>query len=610
MRTVFTGRKAEGITALVGATQLDEERFVSAGKGLSKENFISWNFSSITGGGTLMSQQKGVLQDVAAYGYVLCKNYEQRGPNFTQMHGHAGIYLVVEDAYLDFEKQEAINLTSELISIKINKGIDAYKGLPEEIQKRKEWYLPYVFEVAGTGNLFKVMAMGGSNRTNLLAFRGSKGVYTFIASVQGARSGVSADFFGYWDMFFVPKAERSGWGMNKKRQEWFSRTSSKLMVFEQIPIKNKRYTISRHYEIKEGEKMLLNFDNAQLVVLNQDTKMANRNPDKGFMYSNVVRTAVAWTTVLGKYGNDINPSKDVPANGKPLALQPGDKFKIPAYKGSKHNPEIIYTVTRKDRGPWPSFAAECVAVKNRKHWEYSFTNPQGYRYFWCALDKDLPAGVGLIFEIEMVESNSEELLDENARPAWHTYKGIERLSENQTGVPNSQNSLGLGGYGINSTFNSDVFNKGESSGHLCYSQVELTEWYKNVKWNKGFYRQNTNGGRGFNNFTIKNEQGLNQTVNPLARYSSGKTFINCSDGPSGQYSMKLNDFQVRDQIQKSHGIKLPESAKAKMRLYNSPQVRTKGLKEPEKYLEIYPTEKGAPDMPAACRELLKSLIVN
>ena len=609
MRTVFTGRKAAGITALVGSTQLDEERFIVAGKGLTQETFITWNFSSISSGGKLMPDSEGVMQDIAEFGFVLCKNYEQRGPFFTQMQGHAGNFLVVEDASLDFENQNAISPTSELLSIKINKGIDAYKGLPEEIQKRKKWYLPYVFEVEGTGNLFKVMAMGGSNRMNLLAFKGSKGVYTFIASVQGARSGVSADFFGYWDMFFVPKSERSGWGMNKKRQEWFSRTSSKLMVFEQIPEKNKRYTISRHYEIKEGEKKLLNFDNAQLVQINKDTKKANRKPEKGSLYSNAVRTAVAWTTVLGKYGNDVNPSKDIPANGKPLALQPGDRFTIPAFKGSTHNPETHYTVTRKDRGPWPSYAVECVAVKNRQDWEYNFNNPQGYRYFWCELDRDLPETIGLTFEIEIVESNSQELLDEKPRPVWHTYKGVDRLSENQTGMPNTQNSLGLGGYGVNSPFNSTLFSNGESHAHLCYSQVELTEWYKNVKWNNGFYRQNSNSGRDFKTFTIKNEQGFNQKVNPLARYSAGKTFINCSDGPIGQYSMKLNDFGVRDQIQRFQGIMLPEKEKAKMRLYNSPKVRTKGLKEPEKYLEIHPTEKGAPDMPWECKELLKTLII-
>ena len=604
MRTVFTGRKAAGVTALVGATQLDEERYIKAGKGLSNETFITWNFSSVSGGGRLTPESNGVLQDVEAYGYVLCKDYEQRGPFFTQMNGHAGNYLVVENATIDFENQNAINPTSNLLKMRVNRNADAYSGLPEEIEKRKQYYLPYVFEVVGEGNLFKAVAMGGGNRTNLLTFNGSKGVYTFIASVQGVRSGVSADFFGYWDMFFVPKNERSGWGMDKKGKEWYSRTSTKIMVFEQIPEKGKRYTISRHYEIKEGDKKLLDFENAQLVKLNTDTKKAVLKEERGFMYRNVVRTAVAWTTVLGKYGNEIDPEKDIPANGKPLALQPGDKFRIPAFKGSTHNPNTVYTVMRKDRGAWPGFPAECPAVKSRKEWDYNFNNPQGYRYFWCQLDQDLPESVGLTFEIEMVESVSEELLDEKPRDVWHTYKGIGKIGQNGTAKPNTRNAHGYGGYGQEDSFSAPQFSRGEPLGHICYTQVEITEWYKNVNWNNGFYRQNTNGGAGFKTFPIK---GSNGKVHPLARYSAGKTFINCTGGPVGQYTDKLDDFVVRDAIQKANGINVPEAQKAKLRLYNSPDVRTKGLKEPEKYLETYPTDKGAPEMPKECKLVLEKL---
>jgi hypothetical protein len=607
MRTVFTWRKAAGVTALVGATQLDEERFIKAGKGLTNETFITWNFSSVSGGGRLNDAKNGIMQDVAAYGYVLCKDYEQRGPSFTSMNGHAGNYLVVENATIDFEDQNAINPTSNLLKMRVNRDADAYKGLPEEIENRKQYYLPYVFAVVGEGNLFKAVAMGGGNRTNLITFNGKNGPYTFIASVQGVRGGVSADFFGYWDMFFVPNQERSGWNMKEKRKGWYSRTSTKIMVWEQIPEKGKRYTISRHYNIKEKQKEVINFDNAKIAQVDRNPKNASRNPEKGVMYSNVVRTAVAWTTVLSKYGNEFDPEKDIPKNGKPLALQPGDKFRIPAYKGSTHNPNTVYTVMRKDRGAWPSFAAECPAVKSRKEWPYNFNNPQGYRYFWCQLDQDLPESIGLTFEIEMIESVSEELLDGKPRDVWHTYKGIAKIGQNGTAKPNTRNAHGYGGYGQEDPFNSTQFSRGEALGHVCYTQVEITEWYKNVNWNNGFYRQNSNGGGGFKKYEIKNNSGKKIKVNPLARYSAGKTFINCTGGPVGQYSNKLNDFQVRDLILQANGKNLPESQKAKLRLYNSPDVRTKGLKEPEKYLETYPTDKGAPDMPKECRDVLNEL---
>jgi hypothetical protein len=137
------------------------------------------------------------------------------------------------------------------------------------------------------------------------------------------------------------------------------------------------------------------------------------------------------------------------------------------------------------------------------------------------------------------------------------------------------------------------FHAGKPLGRFCYSQVELTEWYKNVNWNNGYNRQNTNGGRGFKTFVVKNQDGKPIKVNPMARYSAGKTFINCIGGPSGQYSDGLNDFQVRDWIQEQNCISLSEYQKVKMRLNNSPDVRIKGLKQPDRYLEVYETDKDA-----------------
>ena len=64
---------------------------------------------------------------------------------------------------------------------------------------------------------------------------------------------------------------------------------------------------------------------------------------------------------------------------------------------------------------------------------------------------------------------------------------------------------------------------------------------------------------------------------------------------------------VLDQIYKSKGIKVSESDKPKMRLYNSPNVNTKGVKDPRHFLEVYPTANDAPNMPEPCRKLLVSL---
>ncbi|MBR9861599.1 hypothetical protein GYB22_12815 [bacterium] len=603
MRTVFTGRKAGGITALVGSTQLDEERFIKVGTGLSDETFITFNFSQISAGGKSSGAKMGVLEDIEDYGYVLCKNYEQRGPFFTSMNGDGGHFLVVEDADLYFHPQKEINPPSQMLEIKLVQGSGAYDGFPENIKKRKSNYLPYTFEVTDQNNLNKIKSLGGSNRTNLITIEGESNNLSFLMNTQGIRADNPGEFTGYWDFCYSTDHKDNYWGFDGINSYYPGRTSSKMMLVEEIPVSGKKYLISREYLVKESYEELGNESNAKIGTVNRNGKTASRDPQKGKMYSNVVRTAICWTTVLNKYANDIK-SSEIPENAKPLALQPGDKFKIPSYPGSKHDPNKIYTVLIKERGIFPMFPAEFVGIRDRKNWQYNFSNAQSYRYFWCELDQDLPSDVGLTFEIEMVKSTSEILLDGKPRNAWQTYKGVSRIGPDHRGKPNQKQGKGRF-YTQDLPFDSEAFSEGEPLGHLCYSQVELTEWYKNVHWNNGFYRQNSNGGRGYKKYPIKNQKGKTIKTEPIARYSHGKTFINCTGGPMGQYSNGLNDFEMIHQILYSE--KGQTEIPYKMRLYNSPDVRTDGMSSPDFYLEVYDSSEGAPDMPEACRRLLNSL---
>ena len=602
-RTIFFGRKAGGITALVGATQRDEERYIEAGEGLSRETFVSWSFSAISGGGRLSSEKDGVRQHITDFGYVLCKDYEQKAPFFTQMNGHGGNYLVVEDADLNFFPQESINPTSQELKVRLSKE-NAYASFPQNVQEHKEYLLPYTFQIEGEGNFFKVFALGGSNRLNTLIIEGKEAVLSFIMNAQGVRSDNPGELMGYWEYCYVPINKRMDWNWSRNAPSSPGRSPTELILLEQIPVKGKRYTVSREYKIREENKHLGHPITSKVATVNPKGNKASQSPNEGEMYSNVLRTAPCWTTILGKYANDIDPEKDIPSNGKPLALQPGDRFKIPAYPGSTHDTKVIYEVTRKDKGMWPSFPVEFVSIRNRKDWKYDRTNFQSYRYFWCELDKDLPPSLGITFEIEMVESMSEELLDGKARTALQTYKGTGRMAPKSKGRPNDRgDAMKPGFYNKKMSFDDPYWREGEPMGHLCYSQVELTEWYKNVQW-AGYYRQNSNDGLSFKKYSIKSE-GKSVKVSPIARYSQGKTFINCTGGPAGQYSNGLNDFWIVDQIQQTEGIKVDQ--KVKMRIYNSPDVRYEGVKLPENYVEIYESDSNAPDMPRACRELLNSL---
>lgn len=604
---LVTGRKRTGITAFVGCNQLIEEEAILAGKGLTHETFISYSGSSISAGGT--TKGEGVAEDIDAFGYVLFKDYKQRGQLFTQMNATygGGNYLVVENADLYFNPQASVNPPWQKLRVKVNKSSNAYDGFVDAIQHHRKNYLPYTFEIDGPGNFFKVYTLGGSNRLSIIAVQGEKSVYTFLTNMNGIRKDNPGELRDYWDMCYTKTSDHWDFGEQKKSPTLPGRTASKLILVEQIPESGKRYVISRDYRINESFEQLTNSKEAHLATVNMNGENANRKPKKGQMYSNVVRTAVCWTTALNKYANAIHPQADIPANGLPLALQPGDQFTIPAYAGSTHNPKAVYTVTRKDRGRNPMYPAEFVGISNRKNWSHNFSNAQSYRFFWCQLDKDLPTTIGLTFEIKMVKSGAEELLDGKPREAVQTYKGVGRIGENGLARPNTKNAQGFGGYDVNQPLDSKKFTTGEPVGHLCYSQAELTEWYKNVNWHNGFYRQNSNAGKGFEKFAITTTKGKKLKVNPLARYSAGKVFINCTGGPIGQYSNKLNDFYVRDQIERYLKLQKKESQKARFVVVNSPDVRTKGVAAPENFLMELDSEENAPPMPKPCRDLLNAL---
>lgn len=329
-RKIVNGRKSNSVTAIINAMQLSEYHALVAGSGLKGANFVTFNGSSSSSSGTLESTALGAMQGVATTAHTLFKNYEQNAPYFHQsVAAVGGSYMITgEDCIAEFPNE--VNPPFINLSLKVTSGDTAYDGFTQDVISRKDSFFPYTFEITGGSSAFSNFSLGGSYRFNPLSIEGTNGVYTFTCAMDGNRADNPGEFVSYWESFYRGNRDRWFWNWANGVISTPSRTGSKYMVTEQIPISGTRYTVSREYRGFETWEDLIASSNA---VINQvDTKNKTIGGTTGTMYPNVLRTAIAWTTVYQDYAaNFINNDPRIPTNGKPLALQPGDTFTIPHY---------------------------------------------------------------------------------------------------------------------------------------------------------------------------------------------------------------------------------------------------------------------------------------
>ncbi len=538
LRQFFGGQRiapCERILAVIGNTALDEKREIESGAGLTEERIQCMGLGFIYSGGKYSGS--GVAEDISAYQYVFIKDFEHTGSSLIDLKANsgAGNYLVMQNVTTDFLDQEKWRPTSILVDGRFTadkSGFDT--GLVA-----RTYYPDKVFEITSGHSFHQVdnsyLLDGWGNRANI---------------IQIDRFAFTLGNYNTWDDIYEPV-----YSEGHPKFDWNNppgacpfRTGRKHMMVQRIPRTGNRYTISRDYTVSGT-----NIPRTVTVIS-----------------TNKVRGFANWSVILQKTVTQINPSNDIPENAKPIQLQAGDRFTIVGWGNE------VYTVLDNDRGPYDQFA--------------EYTGGDVYLYSRHTVNKTLPTDLPLAFEIEMVESTSEYLLDGEVRPGYLIYKS--NLSWNST---------------TNTQFGDSNVLASDSLGHVSYNHKEFALWANNVKHN-GFYRQSSNAGNTDPTlFSIADpDTGASREVSRLGRYSPGYVLIN-SSGFQGQFCYLLDDFYLRDKIQRALGMNLSESQKAKIRLYHCANISTASVVGAGQFIEAYDSDASAPDMPAPCRALLNAL---
>jgi hypothetical protein len=517
------------ILTVINCQSLEEQREI--GLLATEETFTSTGFGFMYSGGQYSGT--GILEDTTDYMYVLMKNFEHKGNNIADFKANSGggLFYVAEDVTTDFLDKGAFNPAYFPATVKVTTD---YSGFKPDIQSRS-YYPDTLLELTSDNSFYQTANMYS---TGAWANAGScVQIGGFVFWTLG---------FDYWRNTF-----ESWYNRGDIKRTWFGgadggdfMTSSKVMMHT-IPVTGQTYTIGRHY------------DTTGKAITSTS--------------ANVVRGHINWAAVLNKRASQV-VTADVPANCIPLEFQPGDRFTIVGQGAT------IYKVIRTERGDYPNWSDEINtwSREDDKNYAYYFS-----KYF---LDRDLPAGLPLTFQIAMVESKAEVLLDGVARSAYVIFKYNFTLTSHNESTDMTDGNIVA----------SDPF------GHVNYCHKELTFWGKNYL-HKGDWRQSSNSRPTPFQITIN---GQATDVKSLRGYSKGYTMIN-SSGFVRQFN-PVSQFEIRDLIRKSQGINLTENLKEKVRLYNCTGMNNLE-NTPGPYLEVYATDAGAPDMPTPCRALLDSL---
>lgn len=521
--------------AIIGNTALDEQRDIQAKGKLTHEHIRCIGVGFVHSGGKY--EGEGIARDIVDYQYILLKDFEHNGAGLIDLKANsgAGNYLVMENVTGDFADEEKWQPSS----IKVEGRFTADKSGMDPGLIERDYYPKEVFEIT-SGHSFQQVdnsfhIHGWGNRANIIH------IDRFVFAI-----GSHSTWQTIYERLFNEGKPQFDWRRTQAAATSPMRTGRKHMVLQRIPRAGEKYVISRDYTVHMGTVPR---------TLNQ------LSPD-------TVRGFANWSLILQKKLEDIDPVKDIPVNAKPIQLQAGDQFRIVG-RG-----DTLYTVLDNNRGPWSQFNTE-------------YDGKESYIYTRHKLDQPLPQDLPLAFEIEMVTSTSEVLLDGKVRPAWVVYKsnqGWPVTTKTQFGDKNAV--------------------RGDPLGHMSYNHRQFALWARNVK-HAGKYRESSMTRPV--EFTVKHpESGEEVKVRSLGDYSPGYTLIN-SSGFMGEFSGGRHDFAVRALILKSLGRELPDHQMAKMRLYNCKNINIPSRDGSEKFVEVHETEEGAPDMPEACRKLLNSL---
>lgn len=415
---------------------------------VTEENPTGWGWGFLYAGGKYSGE--GESRTVSDFNYLIAKNYSHRGQGLMDLKATAGggIYLIAENIETDYDPKSDFNPNYFLTSIRMTTDKSGFLlGIPS-----KTHYPGYVPEITDSESFYKICNIffnqGWNYRLNIIHI--DRFTFYMYPSSYIAR---------VYDPLFDRSGSLISWDIS---DSYTDAITAKKAIISVIPEVGETYRISRHYSMGSGKVM-------------------------GPFSDNVIRDHINWCAVLNKSISSIDPVTEIPLNSKPIELQPGDQFTIVGYGST------VYTVTSKERGPYPNIP-----------FEYQWFNPgeeSQYIFNMLTLDTNLPNGLPVDFEIEITTSSAEFLLDGNSRPAYGIYKGNSAIDLDQSTSFGDAQVLYSAGF-----------------GYISYNHKEITLWAKNFN-HRGYYRQSSNG---------------RPIVSP-SDISQGYVMINCT-GFEGQFN--------------------------------------------------------------------------
>lgn len=503
--------------AIIGNTALDEMR--SIGENVTDEIFSGISLGVIYSGGTYTGDGSKITDDVDDYLTVYIKDFEHEGPNFCDLKANTGggLLLVAEDIYTNFLDEEKYSPTAFKGKGKFTTD---YTGIPIT---DKTSYPSHLLEITSDNSFYQSANLNGT--------RGWGNASNIIHIDRFVFWQPTGNYWKYLYETWFNKGIKNKWIAEENGCNFF--TGKKIMMHS-IPQKGNTYTIGRKYN-QEGNQI------------------------KDYV-SNKIKGMVNWAAVQGVGFNEV---KNIPANAQNIQFQPGDKFKI---LGSNE----VYTVQKTEREIYPLFEKEVLVFGG---------HDSIVSYFPVyTLDKNLPESAGITFEIQMIESSAEYLLNGEEFEFYSSYKANRNLTNHTADTK----------FGDANILQSNPF------GHVSYNHDQVNIWAKNWKHN-GFFRQSVNNYNDYPVFKIPEGE-----TSALRRWAKIHTYINCT-GFGGQFDPSFN-FKIRDLVYKSIGMK--KSDYERVRLYGCNDMN--GLENRNDSLVVNLPIDEAPENPID--KTLKSLL--
>jgi len=649
---LFTGGSSRvGVTVANKLNNTAELKEIEAGLGTTLE-YYHMQTGNVGKGGTRDANANPTLVESDGFHFVYFNEFDFVSVNAGgQMNGSGSQMNIFDNGKLDFNPQSSFAPTFQYTELKVTTDLS---GLPDELALRD--YYPEAIEIqpSSTANFWATHAKGSNLAWNMAQITrdqyGEGGRFdntplVFILMFGGVSDAAHWEFMyrtqedhNLWGTFPTKPLE-PGAGAIQSYKDFYAFRAKKALLSAYIVRVGQRYFIGRDYNVTDDSWAYILGDGAKIQI-------------PGTIFSNSIKSGVSWGTFLGKYAQSVNIVSgleydyqqgetsgdwfsgylnfddpkvfqvEVPANGRPLALQMGDTFKIVETGFESEQVYLIETLivynNGKDNGSWvqddvnsPASGGGFSAQVWYQHYNYNNRPFMNYR-----LDIDLPDGLPTVFEIEILSSATEILLDGNYRDSIITYKGTNsgigssparRTNGDNAGLTD-QSEVGQGAFPSN------------ASGHLAYTQGEITKYFRNVDFNSSFWRENNN--KEAVTETFEDWEGNDRSVRSLATESKGLTYIDCTNVMIGEIGaanggstashvgfgwerqrMIYEKYGFTPDWVADEGMQFPP----KMRVYNTEDVANRNPINESYSLEEFPTNVGAPDLPTKVLDVLSAL---